>query len=646
MRITFAFWVALSIAALFFGALESINLSFSVFPYIVFSYLTEFVYILMALFVFLVLSPRIDLSSDSVPKLAIRITRSFIIGLVFAALIYPLFSEQSVISNASIVSGLGVGLILFMGVGFFFRRIDRLGAFLGIPLILSSLLLFYIDYRFYPDQYFGIHKTLLAFSFTFFLVGIWFTYPISKSKGVLFAGRVAIAVGLICSLFGVFANSANRSLYKGISQLGKASSSTADQKEYKAIAGEFYSKNPLKIFGEGSGVSQLKGELADYNIVFVLSETTRASDTFLNDKKVNFTPNLKAFSKKSEVYTDAIAPSSGTFQSVSSIFSMVPPTMAPIDLWSKHWVGELRKDRLSAVELFQKNGWRTAWIGHDFHRFFSHDKIRGFDRGFDYKKLEPETKARQSKKSDIRTAKRAVKYIEKAANEERRFFLFTFFSAPHASYVKHYKKMAFKTQRERYQQEVRFVDEQFGRILKAIKKGGIEKKTIVIFAGDHGEAFGEHRSHHHNNQLYRESVHVPLAVFIPGHQARKNSKPVSLFSLLPSLMLSGPAEMKLAIKGLVKEDLGPLYTAMGSGSLSELIRLKKMLTRVDLPDRVLIFDHVADHILRFEDKAEKVAIPPTDADRELIDRLGRLRATRKRFNKRPTYSPWKRFKKK
>ncbi len=636
-------WVSLFVglfSTVFFLSISEISsLSLSAVAHVGRSYLFEFsiLAIFTSLFLGLLSNP------DSTSKL--KLVAGLVMSSVYALLLIPLIEEQTVVGVLAIQVLLCVGLVGSFFVGYFWKYSARTESLLSFLALVLGVALVVVDRYVLQDQYFGVHEVILGSSFVALFVSIRFYYlRFIQHKFVLTLVPVSlIGLGLVCA--GFFSDKNAVSEYRADSQLGKAVSSVALEREYQTIAGEFFSPNPVALFTDKSGVRPFAGNLEDYNVVFVLSETTRADETFLNNEKVNFTPNLKTFSEKSTVYENAIAPSSGTFQSVSSIFSMLPPTMAPIDLWSKHWVGELRKDRASAVETFQNSGWKTAWIGHDFHRFFSHDKVRGFDRGFDFKKLEPETKRRHSKKSDIRTAKRAVNYIAQKAKSKERFFLFTFFSAPHATYVNHFKAMPSKTLRESYRQEVSFVDQQFGKVLKAIEENGIEKKTIVIFSGDHGEAFGEHRTHRHNSQLYRESVHVPLAVYIPDVDGTRISKPVSLYAVLPTLMLKGPKSMRKVVEEVVKADLAPLYVAMGQGAFSELIRLKKMLTRIDLEDRVLIYDHVANRISRFEDHPEKIKLSPTKEDEALIDRLGRLRSTRKRFTKRINYSPWKRFKK-
>ncbi len=59
------------------------------------------------------------------------------------------------------------------------------------------------------------------------------------------------------------------------------------------------------------------------------------------------------------------------------------------------------------------------------------------------------------------------------------------------------------------------VDEQFGRILKALKEEGLEENTLVLFTSDHGNCLGIHNRISKSNH-YEESMRVPFILRWPG----------------------------------------------------------------------------------------------------------------------------------
>lgn len=58
------------------------------------------------------------------------------------------------------------------------------------------------------------------------------------------------------------------------------------------------------------------------------------------------------------------------------------------------------------------------------------------------------------------------------------------------------------------------VDDQFGRIMKALKEEGLEENTIVLFSSDHGNCLGIH-DNFSKNVHYEESVRVPFLIRWP-----------------------------------------------------------------------------------------------------------------------------------
>jgi arylsulfatase A-like enzyme len=67
-----------------------------------------------------------------------------------------------------------------------------------------------------------------------------------------------------------------------------------------------------------------------------------------------------------------------------------------------------------------------------------------------------------------------------------------------------------------YDNSLASLDDSVGELLGALSRLPQWDNTVVIITSDHGEAFGEHGTYCHGENLYSESVHVPLVVFGPG----------------------------------------------------------------------------------------------------------------------------------
>lgn len=87
--------------------------------------------------------------------------------------------------------------------------------------------------------------------------------------------------------------------------------------------------------------------------------------------------------------------------------------------------------------------------------------------------------------------------------------------------------------RDQYRAALRCMDASLGVLLDALEK---EPNTIVAVVGDHGEHFGEHGMGGHGNSVYRQVLHVPLVLRVPGWTARRVSDAVSTVDLHPTLL--------------------------------------------------------------------------------------------------------------
>ncbi len=80
------------------------------------------------------------------------------------------------------------------------------------------------------------------------------------------------------------------------------------------------------------------------------------------------------------------------------------------------------------------------------------------------------------------------------------------------------------------------VDEQFGRILQALKQHRLEDNTIVVFTSDHGNCLGIHHEVSKNNH-YEESMRVPFIIRWPGKiKARRDDLLFSSLDIYPTLL--------------------------------------------------------------------------------------------------------------
>ena len=140
------------------------------------------------------------------------------------------------------------------------------------------------------------------------------------------------------------------------------------------------------------------------------------------------------------------------------------------------------------------------------------------------------------------TARLASDWI--AARAQRPFFFLLHVFEPHAPYE------------PTYEADIAAADRVVGAFIASLKSLGVYDRAIVIVLSDHGEGLGDHGEPEHGIFVYREAIHVPLLLKLPGgvRGTETVEEPVGLIDVFPTIAaLTGVEEPALAGRSL----LGP-----------------------------------------------------------------------------------------
>lgn len=66
-----------------------------------------------------------------------------------------------------------------------------------------------------------------------------------------------------------------------------------------------------------------------------------------------------------------------------------------------------------------------------------------------------------------------------------------------------------------YMGQIRYVDDNVGRLCNVLKENGQDKKTVILFFSDHGELLGDYRMTHKNPTFYECLSHIPAILVHP-----------------------------------------------------------------------------------------------------------------------------------
>jgi choline-sulfatase len=135
-----------------------------------------------------------------------------------------------------------------------------------------------------------------------------------------------------------------------------------------------------------------------------------------------------------------------------------------------------------------------------------------------------------------------------------------------------------RTARHAYYAAVSYVDERIGDVLEALRVGGLDDDTIVVFTSDHGEMLGE-RGLWYKMSFFEPSARVPLIVRAPGRMAPgRIAGPVSHLDVAPTLLelagATGDADLDgvSLLRGAADRDVLSEYLAEGVTAPAVMIR--------------------------------------------------------------------------
>jgi len=176
------------------------------------------------------------------------------------------------------------------------------------------------------------------------------------------------------------------------------------------------------------------------------------------------------------------------------------------------------------AEILRGEGYATGAI----HSAFPVSSYFQLDRGFEHFDdfdatiaATPDGVKRWSMKDFQRrsdeTTDRVLTYLAETADP---FFLWVHYWDPHDAdllppdYALEYDEND-RFRKGLYAEEVRYVDEQLGRVVAQLDASGRSDSTIIAIVADHGQGLGDHGWVGHRI-LYQEQVRVPLVFVVPG----------------------------------------------------------------------------------------------------------------------------------
>ncbi|MFH1108502.1 MAG: sulfatase-like hydrolase/transferase [Planctomycetota bacterium] len=272
---------------------------------------------------------------------------------------------------------------------------------------------------------------------------------------------------------------------------------------------------------DGGGSSHGAGRLS---LLLITLDTTRADRIGCYGYTNARTPTFDGLARSGVLFKDALCQVPLTLPSHASMLTGTYPATNGVRVNGV----ALGKGVATLAEVFRDRGYRTA----AFVSALVLDSGFGLGRGFDMYDDDLGAAEAIERPAD-KVSDAALRWL--GAPPDKPFFAWVHYFDPHSPYQPPESfREGFASP---YDGEIAFVDSQVARLLKWIDEKGLRDTTLIVVAGDHGEAFGEHDETEHGLFIYNTTMHVPLIFSFPralpsGHVV---TRPVELIDLFPTI---------------------------------------------------------------------------------------------------------------
>jgi len=245
-----------------------------------------------------------------------------------------------------------------------------------------------------------------------------------------------------------------------------------------------------------------------FNVLLITADTTRADYLGCYGGKA-ITPNMDSLARDGTLFRRC---STGVVLTAPSHCTIMTGLYSFIHGVRRNGEDHLPEAATTLAEVFKEAGYATAAaVG-----AYVLDPRFGLAQGFDaYHSGLPQAGSASNEAAERKGNKVCDDALELLRERARqRFFLWVHFYDPHYPYESATHPDVGSA--AAYADEIAFMDTQVGRLLDALRQLGLERNTLVVLVGDHGEGLEDHGEFQHGYFAYETCEHVPLLMRCPG----------------------------------------------------------------------------------------------------------------------------------
>ena len=255
-------------------------------------------------------------------------------------------------------------------------------------------------------------------------------------------------------------------------------------------------------------------EVEKPNVILVTLDTTRADHLGCYGHSQARTPNIDALALRGVLFSQAASTSPLTQPAHSSIMTGMYPTHHGVRINGNT---ALSQAQTTLAEALSEKGYETgAFLG-----AFVLDGRWGLNQGFQV--YDDRFDLEKHKHLDLGSVQRPANLVVDAAlawleGRKGPFFAWIHLYDPHTPYEPpepFLSEYGARGLAGLYDGEIAFADQQVGRLASWLQARGLDKQTVVIVIGDHGEGLGSHGEGTHGYFVYDYAQRVPFVVATP-----------------------------------------------------------------------------------------------------------------------------------
>ncbi len=265
------------------------------------------------------------------------------------------------------------------------------------------------------------------------------------------------------------------------------------------------------------------------NLLLITIDTLRADRLSCYNPEQLKTPNIDTLAAQGVLFTRAFAHTSTTLASHTNILLGMTPLHHGVH---DNLNFKVREEYLTLAEHLKQDGYSTgAFLG-----AFPLDSRFGLSQGFDtyddgdfWSTGSPDAVSAERPAGIV--VDKALEWLDRCGSP---WFLWVHCFDPHHPYE---PPEPFRTEYKDvpYNGEVAYVDHELGRLFAYLRENRLEKNTLIVFTGDHGESLGQHGEKTHGCFAYNSTIWIPLLISMSGLKPQVVHQYVSHIDLFPTV---------------------------------------------------------------------------------------------------------------